>query len=156
MAKEQDAGQAFEEAVARWDRRLAEAGDHLDAVAPSPRVWERISARVDQLEASRETLTVTSSQGVWEVSSPGVYRKVLHVDAEAGWQAFLLRVEPGARVPPHDHSILEECLVLEGEFQLGEETVRKGDLHLGFAGRRHAEITSPAGALLYIRSALDR
>jgi quercetin dioxygenase-like cupin family protein len=154
MAKEQDEEDAFEEAIAQWDRRLAEAGDDLDAAAPSPQVWDRISARVDHLEAARDTLTVPADQGVWEFSSPGVYRKLLHVDAAAGWQAFLVKIEPGASVPPHDHPILEECLVLEGEFELAGEIVRKGDLHLGFAGRDHGAIASPSGALLYIRAAL--
>jgi anti-sigma factor ChrR (cupin superfamily) len=156
MAEDEEKDDAFKEALAQWDRRLADAGEDLDAAAPSPQVWDRISARVDQLEASRDTLTISAGQGVWEFVSPGVCRKLLHVEADAGWQAVLLRLDPGARAPRHDHPILEECLVLEGEFEVGGETVRKGDLHLGFAGRPHAEIVSPTGALLYIRSAFDR
>jgi quercetin dioxygenase-like cupin family protein len=155
MAKQQDEDDTFNEAVAQWDRRLAEVGEDLDAAAPSPQVWDRISARVDHLETARDTLTIPGDQGVWEASSPGVYRKLLHVDAKAGWRAFLVKVDPGASVPEHPHPALEECLVLEGEFQLGDETVRKGDLHLGFAGRPHAEIVSRTGALLYIRTALN-
>jgi quercetin dioxygenase-like cupin family protein len=128
------------------------APDGIDE--PSSAVWDKITARIDQLEATRDTLTVRADEGVWEASSPGVSRKLLHVDASAGWQAFLVRVEPGARVPPHAHAILEECLVLEGEFEVGAETVRKGDLHLAFAGHDHREIVSPTGALLYIRAAV--
>jgi anti-sigma factor ChrR (cupin superfamily) len=159
MTNEQDAkaderGDTFEVAAAEWDKRLAEAGAELDAAAPSPTVWERISARVDHLEASRGTLTISSDDGVWEYFSPGVHRKLLHVDADAGWQAFLMKVEPGAGVPPHSHPRLEECLVLEGEFEVDGAVVRKGDLHLGFAGHNHAALTSPAGALLYIRGAI--
>lgn len=154
MAKDQDEDNALNEAIAQWDRRMADAGDDLDAAAPSPQVWDRISARVEQLEASRDTLTIPAGQGVWELSSPGVYRKRLHVEAAGGWQAMLVKVEPGARVPTHAHPILEECLVLEGEFELAGETVRKGDLHLAFAGRDHAEIVSHTGALLYIRAAI--
>jgi quercetin dioxygenase-like cupin family protein len=154
MAKEQDEAAGFNEAVAQWDRRLVEAGDNLDAVAPSSHVWDRISARVDQLEAARETLTVPADQGVWEQSSPGVYRKSLHIDADGGWQAFLLKVLPGAAVPAHSHPMLEECLVLEGAFEANGAIVRKGDLHLAFAGHDHTEIVSHTGALLYIRAAL--
>jgi anti-sigma factor ChrR (cupin superfamily) len=121
--------------------------------APSSAVWDKITARIDQLEAARDTLTVRAHEGVWDISSPGVSRKLLHVDADAGWQAFLVRIDPGARVPSHGHAILEECLVLEGEFEVGAETVRKGDLHLTFAGHDHLEIVSPTGALLYIRAA---
>jgi anti-sigma factor ChrR (cupin superfamily) len=155
MTNEHDEDAAFTKAVALWDRRLAEAGDALDAAKPSPKVWDRISARIDQLDAERPNLTVPAGDGVWEFSSPGVLRKLLHVDAAAGWQAFLVKVEPGGRVPPHAHALLEECLVLEGEFEIEGETIRKGDLHLAFAGRDHSEIVSRTGALLYIRSALE-
>jgi len=157
MAKDEETGDeaGFTAAVAQWDRRLAEAGDELDAAAPSPRVWDRISARIEQLEAARGTLTVPGDQGIWEVTSPGVCRKLLHVNADAGWQALLVRVDPGAAVPAHAHPMLEECLVLEGEFELAGEIVRKGDLHLAYPGQDHGQIFSRNGALLYIRAALD-
>jgi quercetin dioxygenase-like cupin family protein len=145
---------AFQTAVALWDRRLAEAGDALDAAEPSPNVWDRISARIDAMIAARDTLTIPADQGVWEAFAPGVTRKLLHVDAEGGWQSMLLRIDPGADVPPHAHPILEECLVLEGAFELDGETVRKGDLHLAFAGHDHGVIASASGALLYIRAAV--
>lgn len=125
-----------------------------DDATPSAAVWDKISARIDHLESTRDTLTIRADEGVWEPSSPGVSRKLLHVDTEAGWQAFLIKVDPGASVPPHGHPILEECLVLEGSFEIGDETVRQGDLHLAFPGRDHREIISAGGALLYIRAAL--
>lgn len=153
MASERD--DTFEALAAEWDRRLAGAGPELEAAAPSSAVWDRIAARVDQIEAARATLTVSSQAGVWEQTSPGVQKKLLHVDAKAGWQAFLLRIAPGAGVPPHSHRILEECLVLEGGFEIDGERVSKGDLHLGFAGHDHAALVSAGGALLYIRAAIE-
>ncbi len=151
MSREHD---DIDEAIALWDRRLAEAAPALDAVAPSASVWDRISARVDALEAERDTLTIAADQGVWEPVSPGVRRKLLHVDAAGGWQALLLRVDPGGRVAAHAHAGLEECLVLEGGFEVDGQVVGKGDLHLAFAGRDHRELVSAGGALLYIRTAL--
>jgi anti-sigma-K factor RskA len=155
MAEPNDEDAAFRALAALWDRRLAEAGEALEAEAPSAQVWDRISARVDQLEAAQATRTVAADDGVWHASSPGVWRKLLHVDAAAGWQAMLVRIEAGASVPPHAHPMLEECLVLEGEFELAGETVGKGDLHLAFPGQDHAPIFSRAGALLYIRAGID-
>jgi quercetin dioxygenase-like cupin family protein len=156
MDKDDDQAAEFAQAVAQWDRRLAEAGDSLDAEAPSPAVWDRISARVDQMEADRHTLTVPADHGVWAYSSPGVYHKLLHVDAAAGWRALLVKVDPGAQVPAHAHGILEECLVLEGDFEIDGETVRKGDLHLAYAGFDHSVLSSRNGALLYVRGAIER
>ena len=148
--------EVFRRLIADWDQRLAEADETLDAAAPSDAVWDRISARIDQLQARRDTLTVPADQGAWEATSPGVWRKQLHVDAGGGWRAMLVRIDPGATLPAHRHSILEECLVLEGAFDLAGETIRKGDFHLGFPGREHRVITSRGGALLYIRAAADR
>jgi quercetin dioxygenase-like cupin family protein len=144
---------AFKTASALWDPRLAEAGDALEAAEPSPNVWDRISARIDAMNAAEGTLTIPADHGVWEAFAPGVTRKLLHVD-EGGWQALLMRIDPGAEVPPHAHPILEECLVLEGAFELDGESVRKGDLHLAFAGHDHGVIASASGALLYIRAAV--
>lgn len=148
--------EAFRRLIADWDQRLETADETLDAAAPSDAVWDRISARVDQLQARRDTVTVASDTGVWEAASPGVWRKRLHIDAGAGWQAQLVRIDPGATLPAHDHPILEECLVLEGAFELAGETIRKGDFHLAFPGREHRVITSRGGALLYIRAAAER
>ncbi|HEY3800663.1 MAG TPA: cupin domain-containing protein [Caulobacteraceae bacterium] len=145
---------AFAALIAQWDKRLADAGAALDAEAPPPALWERISARIDDLEAAHGTRTVGAGSGVWEPTSPGVQRKRLHIDANAGWQAFLVRIDPGATVPAHAHPILEECLVLEGAFELDGQTIRKGDFHLAFAGHGHSDIHSPGGALLYIRASL--
>jgi ChrR-like protein with cupin domain len=145
---------AFDAAILAWDPRLEDVGDALGAEAPSSKVWERVSARIDELQTARETLTIAANTGVWEPTAPGVSRKLLHVDADAGWQAFFLRLDPGARLAAHDHPILEECLVLEGAFEVAGEEVRKGDLHLAFAGSRHGDIVSPGGALIYIRASI--
>lgn len=145
---------AWEKLAAEIDRRLAAAGDSLEAAAPSAAVWDRIAARVDHLESERPTLTVRSQDGVWEPVGDGVFRKLLHVDADGGWQSFMLRLEPGATVAEHGHTMLEECVVLEGAFDIAGETVRQGDVHLAFAGHDHRTLHSPEGALLYIRAAL--
>lgn len=135
------------------DRRLAEAGD-LEAVAPSPAVWAKIAARVDHLESARPTLTIRGQDGAWEPVSEGVSRKLIHIDADAGWQSFLLRLDPGARVAEHGHTMLEECVVMDGSFEIEGEFVSKGDVHLAFAGHEHRSLYSREGALLYIRAAL--
>ena len=143
----------WERLAAEADRRLAEAGD-LDAVEPSPAVWARIAARVDDLDAARPTLTIRSHDGAWEPVSDGVSRKLVYVDAEGGWQSFLLRLDPGARVAEHGHTLLEECVVLDGSFEIEGEFVSKGDVHLAFAGHDHRALYSREGAMLYIRAAL--
>ena len=42
-------------------------------------------------------------------------------------------------------------MVLRGEAQLGDLTVRQGDYHVALAGSRHGRVSSKSGALLYLR-----
>lgn len=56
-------------------------------------------------------------------------------------------------MPPHEHPLDEECLVLEGEFTLESIKLRAGDFHFAPKGMTHGVARSEHGALLYIRGA---
>ena len=58
---------------------------------------------------------------------PGVAVKTLRYDKASGESSFLLRLDAGARVAAHDHPGGEELYVLEGDFQVGPETLGAGD-----------------------------
>jgi hypothetical protein len=141
--------------VARWDSRLATLSADIDPVLPPPALWDRISAAVDQVQRPPASMTIRGDEAQWEAIDLGVYKKRLHIDTAAGWETFLVKVDPGAVVAPHGHPMLEECFVLEGAIEIDGVSIRRGDLHLGFAGFDHAAIYSPSGALLYIRGAID-
>jgi anti-sigma factor ChrR (cupin superfamily) len=146
------ASPVFARSAADWTQGVAALDPPLEPVAPASDLWDRIQAATS--ETPPATLTVRADGGDWEDLYPGVTRRVMHADRAQGWQAMLIRMEPGSRHPGHGHSMIEECLVLEGEFVVGDLTVRKGDLHLAFPTADHPEIHSPTGALLYIRTAL--
>jgi anti-sigma factor ChrR (cupin superfamily) len=154
MTHEPDTDPAFIAALVPWDGRLGEAALPSGLAAEPPNLWDRISARIDAVVSARGALTVPSDEGAWELTSPGVRRKLLHVELEDGWQSVMVRLDAGAEIPARDHPILEECLVLEGEVETGGKAVRKGDLHLAFAGHDHGPITTSTGALLYIRAGI--
>jgi quercetin dioxygenase-like cupin family protein len=123
---------------------------------PSPErrqaMRERILARVHAPGQTglHDFLTIREGEGEWQEFSAGVRKKQLFNDGEN--EAFLIRMEPGTRCPPHDHHADEECVVLSGEVWLGDVFVRAGDFHLAPKGRPHAEIYSPKGVLLYVRT----
>ena len=101
--------------------------------------------------AARDLLTLRAEQGEWRALAPLAEMKLLHQD-ETG-RSFLLRLHPGARLPPHAHAENEECLVLEGEGYIGDIFLRAGDFHLAPKGVAHGETYTETGALLYIRTA---
>lgn len=141
-----DAGLRAE--VARWQARLDPLAGAVAPVAPPARVWDAIVGRLD---APPELLTVRADEGRWEQMQPGVLRKTLWMDRAANVHVFLLRYEPGAVIERHAHGVHEECMMLEGEVFVGDLRLVAGDYHLAPRGTTHARITSPKGALQYIR-----
>lgn len=111
----------------------------------------KVLAQAAPQPAPRDLITLRAEQGQWHALAPLAEMKLLHQD-ETG-RSFLLRLHPGARLPPHEHAENEECLVLEGEGYIGDIFLRAGDFHLAPKGVAHGETYTETGALLYIRTA---
>ena len=116
------------------------------------RLRDRILKRAVTLASTslKTQLTVQFSDEDWLDVMPLIKMKTLF-ESEDG-KGVLFRFQPGARLPAHEHDTDEECVVLEGELRIGAETVRAGDFHLGRKGSPHGALTSPTGALFYIRT----
>ena len=72
--------------------------------------------------------TVVRDADGWRPSkTPGLDVKVLRHDKASQESSFLIRLQPGGRIPPHDHPAGEELYVLEGDFQVGPEKLGPGD-----------------------------
>ena len=99
-------------------------------------------------------LTIRAGQGEWIKIAPLVEMKLLYKDNIQQCRTFLLRMQPGASLPAHDHPANEECMVLEGEVMLGDVVARAGDYHLAPKGLPHGAITSKTGALLFLRAGI--
>lgn len=101
----------------------------------------------------RQRLTI-DTQGLPWTTSPGghVQRKRLHLvgRAEAGQVTSLVRYEPGARFPRHDHPEGEEILVLEGVFSDDRGHWPAGTYLLNPEGYSHAPY-SEEGCTLFVK-----
>lgn len=102
--------------------------------------------------APQGTTTIRAQEMPWTFFLPGVTRQVLYRDHQQGIEAAFYRLEPGAKIPRHSHSIAEECIVMSGEMRIGDHVVRAGDVHLASPGVDHDEMWAPHGALLWIRT----
>jgi anti-sigma factor ChrR (cupin superfamily) len=146
-------GDAPDPAVARWEVRLGGLAAAVPGVTPPQVVFDRALAQIRAPRPARSdegTLTVRAEEGSWRPMAPGVRIKTLWHDRRTGRWSALLRVEPGAVYPPHDHDDDEECLVLEGELRFGDLVLKAGDFHLAHKGHRHPKASSPGGCLLYL------
>ncbi len=150
-----DADPAFAARVAFYDNRFFYLADRAAVADVPPGLWDRIEQAIDDDALSPSTRTVRGQALAWEPFLPGIERKILFADKAAASSGVLYRVAPGAQVGSHCHAIIEECLVLEGEIEVDGITIRAGDLHMAFAGERHSALSSPRGAVVYIRGDLQ-
>jgi quercetin dioxygenase-like cupin family protein len=130
--------------------RMVEA---LAPIAPpasrTAAIRKRLLARV---AAERPRfVTVRGADGTWQPLAPGIAVKVL--DDDGAMQAFLLRLDAGARLPRHEHAVDEMCVVLEGTMRFGDIEIGAGDYHLARAGSVHGDVWTRTGALIFLRSA---
>lgn len=129
----------------------------LTPIEPTPGKKAALRDRILNRAAAQNPLfattnfTVAHSDAGWVDVRPLIKMKTLF-ESDDG-KGVLFRFAPGARLPGHAHDTDEECIVLEGELHIGSDmVVRAGDFHLARQGIPHGELTSPLGALFYIRT----
>lgn len=114
-------------------------------------IKRRLLERVADADPSH--LTIAADEGDWQPFAPGVRLKLLR--EHDGVLTYLLRLEPGARLPPHRHPLDEECIVLEGHLQVGSQIeVGPGGYHLAHRGALHPSISTRDGATIFLRGAV--
>ncbi|MFM2397912.1 MAG: hypothetical protein RL341_69 [Pseudomonadota bacterium] len=119
---------------------------------PHAALAERVKARVlAGITLDHAHLTVQKSEEAWHNFLAGIQIKVLN--ETGGIMSYLLRLAPGAVIPPHHHPVDEECIVLEGDLLIGDLLVPAGGFHMARKGVPHARITTTTGATIYLRGA---
>jgi anti-sigma factor ChrR (cupin superfamily) len=97
-----------------------------------------------------------STEGKWVPTPfPGVSVKRLYLDRENAMATHLVRMAPGASYPPHRHTAVEQCLVLEGDIQLNETRLGPGDYSRNDAFSTHQRIQTENGCLFLIIASLE-
>jgi len=83
----------------------------------------------------------------WETTKfPGIKIKVLYTD-DTGVTTALFKLDPGAVVPLHEHTALEQTYVIEGTLEDHEGVCGPGQFVWRPAGNQH-EAVAPNGAVL--------
>jgi anti-sigma factor ChrR (cupin superfamily) len=79
---------------------------------------------------------------------PGVEAKTLLLERDSGLLTVLLRMAPGAKLPDHEHVLIEQTWVLEGSLVCGEGTCSAGQFVWRPAGSRHEAWAGAEGGLM--------
>lgn len=123
-------------------------------IAPDPERALRLRGRLlRQVRASKHAglLTVLKDEEGWTKLGPLMEIKLLRSDEES--RSYLLKMHPGAVLPSHQHTLDEECLMLEGEIWIGNIHLRAGDYHVAARGTPHEELRTSTGGLAFLRGA---
>jgi quercetin dioxygenase-like cupin family protein len=115
---------------------------------------ERLRRRT--LERARDrtsegTRTLRANEAEWIEIRPFVEVRELRRDEASGMHTSLLRMRPGGVIPAHRHEREEECIVLEGECQIGTHKLSAGDVHIAAAGSWHEQVSTRKGVLVLLR-----
>ena len=93
---------------------------------------------------------VRTSAAPWKPSTvPGVSVKRLRREEATGASTSLVRFEPGARFPAHNHPAGEEIYVIEGDFTVGGHRLVGGDYLYTAPNEKHAASTE-GGCLVLV------
>ena len=113
-----------------------------------------MTTRTPGLEGKHQALAALASRYVdvaalpWKPTPfPGVEIKVLMEDPVSGLMTTLTRMAPGAELPMHEHTDLEQSWVLEGRLVDGEGEATAGNYVWRPKGSRHVA-RAPEGCLV--------
>jgi anti-sigma factor ChrR (cupin superfamily) len=127
--------------------RLAPLMEAVEPATPSTDLFSRIAAEAG-IAAPLPGFHVTDrDEGAWKTIAEGVETRTLWLSRRSGRRSFVVRMQPGAILPEHDHGGDEECYVLEGDMQVDGVPFGPGDFQVAFAGTRHPLVTTRAGCL---------
>ena len=113
----------------------------MSAVTPKVKAHEQLAPLASRFVAAE---SIPWEKTVYE----GVEVKTLIVDPATGLMTQLLKMAPGAKLPDHEHVLIEQTWVLEGSLVCGEGTCRAGQFVWRPAGSRHEAWAGPEGGLM--------
>lgn len=131
-------------------RNATEGGTPENVPGPQ-QVWKQWSPDVlDGIILRR------GSEQDWEPTGvEGVRVRRLFNDIDANRMTALVEMDPGAVYPPHIHRGSEECYVLRGDLNTGENSLGPGDYERRASGSHHGVQRTESGCLLLIVSSLS-
>jgi len=86
----------------------------------------------------------------WKPSTFAAGLSVKDVAVTGGLEMQILRFEPGARLPPHEHECPEFIYVLEGELIVAGRRLSPGCASVASAGSVHSDVHSETGCVLVL------
>ena len=101
----------------------------------------------DQLPPLASRFVDVASLPWTKTAYPGIEAKTLLLERSSGLLTVLMKMAPNAKLPDHEHVLIEQTWVLEGTLICGEGKVSPGNFVWRPAGSRHEAWAGPEGNL---------
>jgi anti-sigma factor ChrR (cupin superfamily) len=126
------------------DQYLASLDLAMPAGEPPTALWAKIAGSLAVEDAGR--IDVRLDEGRWREFAPGVEYKRL-------WSrnTVLLRCQPGAWVPAHEHRTFEHTVVVSGDLVIDDVVFGPGDYQGTPAGGTHPNWTTRTGCVVLVQ-----
>lgn len=134
--------------VRETEEMLAQLPTSLEPLTAPDSVKAQVFEQIDKDKPGY--YFVHAAEGEWREIEPGVFTKLLSIDAGRQRVTALVRMERGSRSTNHRHLQTEEILVLEGSCYCGGRLMQKGDYHRAEAGSIHLDTHTDEGSLMLI------
>jgi quercetin dioxygenase-like cupin family protein len=134
--------------IRETEEMLARLPVSLEVLKAPDGVKRRVFEQIDNDKAGYHF--VYDAEGEWREMEPGVFAKLLYMDAGRQRVTALVRMKKGSRSTNHRHTQTEEILVLEGSCYCGGQLMQKGDYHRAEAGSIHLDTHTDEGSLMLI------
>ena len=137
--------------IAQMSEAAALLAESVAPVAPAPSLKARLLARVADFEVLKPLADIRHNENTWVHSGmPGIDIKPLFKEATTGRNTYLVRMEPGARMAPHRHGDIEQCLVVKGDIRWGNLVFEEGDFMVMGKDTAHPEVYTVNGVIMLI------
>jgi anti-sigma factor ChrR (cupin superfamily) len=113
----------------------------MSAVTPKVKAHEELPPLASRFVAAE---SISWEKTVYE----GVEVKTLLVDPETGMMTQLLRMAPGAKLPDHEHVLIEQTYVMQGSLVCAEGECKAGEFVWRPAGSRHEARAGAQGGFM--------
>jgi len=140
-------------AIAQMSEAAALLAETVAPVAPPPALKGRLLSIVADFELLKPVADVRRDENTWvHTGMPGIDIKPLFKEASTGRNTYLVRMEPGARMAPHHHGDIEQCLVVKGDIRWGNLVFEEGDFMVMGKDTAHPEVHTVNGVIMLIIS----
>jgi len=99
---------------------------------------------------SQDFISIRALEGEWHEVQAGVMLKQLYVDHASGIATSLVKMLPGASLPPHQHTRPEQVYVLEGDCHIRGQRLGPGDYHRAETGSIHESTYTVDGTMFLL------